>query len=163
MYRADFCSTVRKAIARDDIPVLNSFFLDGRDWKYCCELLKMERGAFFHAVYRIEQTGGRALMEQKPYALYPLDSYLYGTTRATRDNKPSTAAEPTQVRRRFGSESIVNRETSEVVTYMQGRRAALTAVNPTSPRGRQLHLEVQRAREELKRRGVVLKDIERVA
>ena len=41
--------------------------------------LKIDRGLFFHAVYRIEQTLGRTFRELQPYGLYPLDEYFSGT------------------------------------------------------------------------------------
>jgi hypothetical protein len=39
----------------------------------------MDRGSFFHEVYRIEQKLGRIYRELEPYALYPLDEYFGGT------------------------------------------------------------------------------------
>jgi hypothetical protein len=39
----------------------------------------MDRGNFFHAVYRIQQQLGRAFRETKPFALFPLDEYFGGT------------------------------------------------------------------------------------
>jgi hypothetical protein len=41
----------------------------------------MDRGAFFHAVYRIEQRLGRVFAELEPYALYPLSEYFGGMIR----------------------------------------------------------------------------------
>jgi hypothetical protein len=38
----------------------------------------MDRGSFFHTVYRIEQSLGRVFCELEPYALYPLDEYFGG-------------------------------------------------------------------------------------
>src|SRR5262249_32666605 len=48
----------------------------GADWKVCCRRLQVERGIFFHNVYRIQQILGRTFAELKPYALYPLDEYF---------------------------------------------------------------------------------------
>jgi hypothetical protein len=42
----------------------------------------MDRGIFFHAVYRIEQKLGRAFREVTPYPLFPLDDYFHGPSRA---------------------------------------------------------------------------------
>jgi hypothetical protein len=53
----------------------------GADWKLCCRQLGMDRGNFFHAVYRIEQRLGRIFAELEPYALYPLDEYFGSTVR----------------------------------------------------------------------------------
>ena len=45
----------------------------------------MDRGNFFHAIYRIERTLGRAFSEIRPYPLYPLDEYFGGTVRKGAD------------------------------------------------------------------------------
>ena len=45
--------------------------------------LKMDRGTFFHAVYRIQQKLGRVFREVEPYALFPLDEYFGGTARTS--------------------------------------------------------------------------------
>ena len=41
----------------------------------------MERGDFFHEVYRIQQKLGRAFRELEPFALYPLNEYFGGTVK----------------------------------------------------------------------------------
>jgi hypothetical protein len=41
----------------------------------------MDRGTFFHSIYRIEQRLGRVFAELEPYALYPLREYFSGTIR----------------------------------------------------------------------------------
>jgi hypothetical protein len=41
----------------------------------------MDRGNFFHSVYRIQQKLGRVFRELQPYALYPLDEYFGGSVR----------------------------------------------------------------------------------
>jgi hypothetical protein len=41
----------------------------------------MDRGDFFHIVYKIEARLGKAFREQEPYGLFPLDEYFYGATR----------------------------------------------------------------------------------
>jgi hypothetical protein len=41
----------------------------------------MDRGNFFHSVYRIEQKLGRMFRELKPYPLFPLDDYFHGPSR----------------------------------------------------------------------------------
>ncbi|MEO8026879.1 MAG: hypothetical protein ABI823_10410 [Bryobacteraceae bacterium] len=55
-------------------------FILGADWKLCCRKLNVDRGTFFHAVYRIEQKLGRVFRELKPYPLYPLDEYFHGAS-----------------------------------------------------------------------------------
>ena len=41
----------------------------------------MDRGNFFHSVYRIEQRLGRMFRELQPYLLFPLDDYFHGPSR----------------------------------------------------------------------------------
>ena len=41
----------------------------------------MERGDFFHEVYRIQRKLGRIYRELTPYSLFPLDEYFGGTVR----------------------------------------------------------------------------------
>lgn len=41
----------------------------------------MDRGSFFHDVYRIEQKLGKTFRELEPYALFPLDEYFNGTAK----------------------------------------------------------------------------------
>jgi hypothetical protein len=43
--------------------------------------LQMDRGTFFHSIYRIEQRLGRVFAELQPYALYPLSEYFGGPIR----------------------------------------------------------------------------------
>jgi hypothetical protein len=43
--------------------------------------LGIDRGNFFHAVYRIEQKLGRIFRELTPYPLFPVDDYFHGPSR----------------------------------------------------------------------------------
>ena len=38
----------------------------------------MERGLFFHQVYKIQQKLGKAFAELEPYPLYPVSEYFWG-------------------------------------------------------------------------------------
>ena len=58
-------------------------YLLGADWKLCCRKLKIDKGTFFHSVYRIQQRLGRVYRELQPYALFPLDEYFNGSSRLT--------------------------------------------------------------------------------
>lgn len=80
-YVADFCLTSQRILTDSDHRIFRYHFLLGADWRMCCRALKMERGAFFHAVYRIQQRLGRAFREMQPYGLFPLDEYFHGTMR----------------------------------------------------------------------------------
>ena len=56
-------------------------FLLGADWRLCCRQLKIDRGNFFHTIYRIEQKLGHIFAELEPYPLYPLNEYFAGVIR----------------------------------------------------------------------------------
>jgi hypothetical protein len=44
--------------------------------------MRIERGGFFHAVYRIEAKLGLAFLQTRPYPVFPLDGYFQRETRA---------------------------------------------------------------------------------
>ena len=80
-YMADFCLVSHRALEGLEYDIFRFHFLLGADWKLCCWRLKLDRGTFFHTVYRIEQKLGRAFRELEPYSLFPLDEYFGGTIR----------------------------------------------------------------------------------
>jgi hypothetical protein len=85
---ADFCLVSRRTLDETQYKIFTNHFLLGADWKLCCRKLGMDRGAFFHEVYRIEQKLGRTFRELEPFALFPLDEYFNSTIR--RETKPVT-------------------------------------------------------------------------
>jgi hypothetical protein len=82
-YMADFILVSRRSLSEADFSIFKYHFLLGADWKLCCRKLGVDRGNFFHAVYRIEQELGRVFRETEPYGLFPLDEYFHGTLRDT--------------------------------------------------------------------------------
>ena len=88
-YIADFCLVSKRVLDDSEHKLFRFHFLLGADWRLCCRQLKMERGSFFHEVYRIQQKLGRVFMELEPYALYPLDKYFGGTYK--KDLRPESA------------------------------------------------------------------------
>ncbi len=80
-YIADFCLVARRTLDEFENRLFRYHFLLGADWKLCTRRLGMDRGNFFHAVYRIEQKLGRVFREIEPYSLFPLDEYFYGPSR----------------------------------------------------------------------------------
>ena len=92
---ADFCLISRRVLNEEDHRLFRYYFLLGGNWLLCARRINMERGNFFHAIYRIERTLGRAFSEVRPYPLYPLDEYFGGTVRA---HGPVRALEPVQCR-----------------------------------------------------------------
>ena len=81
-YVADFCQVSRKALDELGYKVFRFHFLLGADWRLCTRQLNIDRGTFFHEVYRIEQRLGRVFRELEPYSLFPLDEYFHGTRHA---------------------------------------------------------------------------------
>lgn len=80
-YVADFCLVSRRTLDDFEYKVFRYHFLLGADWRLCCRQMKVDRGTFFHTVYRVEQKLGRIFRDLEPYSLYPLDEYFGGTVR----------------------------------------------------------------------------------
>jgi hypothetical protein len=80
-YTADFCLVSQRALSLREHKIFRYHYLLGADWKICCQKLNIERGEFFHEVYRIEQKLGRTFRELEPHALFPVDEYFNGTGR----------------------------------------------------------------------------------
>ena len=90
-FAADFCLISKRILTEHEYGIFRYHFLLGADWKLCCRKLRMDRGNFFHAVYRMEQKLGRVFRELEPYSLYPINDYLHGpvkgVTSCLSDNK----------------------------------------------------------------------------
>jgi hypothetical protein len=78
---ADFCLISRRTLTPFEYDIFRFHFLLGADWKLCCRQQQIDRGTFFHTVYRIEQKLGRVFRELEPYGLFPLDEYFGGVMR----------------------------------------------------------------------------------
>lgn len=81
-YIADFCLVARRTLDEFEHRLFRYHFLLRADWKLCTRKLGIDRGNFFHAVYRIEQKLGRVFRELEPYSLFPLDEYFHGPSRS---------------------------------------------------------------------------------
>ena len=80
-FLADFCLVSRRTLTASEYQLFRFHFLLGADWKLCCRRLNIDRGTFFHSVYRIQQKLGRVFRELEPYPLYPLRDYFQGPSR----------------------------------------------------------------------------------
>jgi hypothetical protein len=78
-YVADFVAVSRRALDPSGWRMFRFHFLLGAGWRLCCRRLGMDRGSFFHALYRMEHKLGRVYRELRPYPLFPLDEYFGGT------------------------------------------------------------------------------------
>jgi hypothetical protein len=97
---ADFTLVPRRVLTAAEYRLFRFHFLLGADWKLCCRQMKMERGAFFHEVYRIQEKLGRVLRELQPYALFPLDEYFGGSVRGAAPTRTPTVLEMPVLKRR---------------------------------------------------------------
>lgn len=75
-YIADFLLVSRRYLDELEYRIFRFHFLLGADWRLCCRRLKIEKGPFFHSVYRIQQRLGRVFSELRPFALYPVQDYF---------------------------------------------------------------------------------------
>lgn len=80
-YIADFCLVSRRFLNDTEYQIFKYHFLLGAEWKLCCRRLNIDRGAFFHNVYRLQQKLGRVFRELQPYALYPLNEYFHNESK----------------------------------------------------------------------------------
>ena len=78
-FMADFSLIAKRTLGEFEYRIFRYHFLLGADWRLCTRQMRLDRGSFFHTVYRIEQRLGRAFAETRPYSLYPLDEYFGGT------------------------------------------------------------------------------------
>jgi len=79
-FLADFVLVSRRVLTRREYLLLKLHHLRGLDWRACCPKLRVNRGDFFHLVYRVEEKLGRVFAELQPYGLFPPDEYFGGTT-----------------------------------------------------------------------------------
>ncbi len=81
-YVADFCLVSKRTLSELEYRVFRNHFLLGADWKLCSRKLKLDRGAFFHTVYRLQQKLGRVFRELEPYGLFPVNDYFHGPAKS---------------------------------------------------------------------------------
>lgn len=96
-YMADFCLVARRALDPLEYALFKFHFLLGADWKLCTRRLNVNRGDFFHSVYRVEEKLGRTFRELQPYPLFPLAGYFKGTVRGARTTAIVDDAPPAHV------------------------------------------------------------------
>ena len=103
-YLADFILVSRRTLTDEEYRLFKFHVLLGADWKLCTRQLKMDRGRFFNAIYRMQEKLGKVFSELQPFALYPVDEYFgaYRMFDASVQPPPPavpTAAQPGSVRR----------------------------------------------------------------
>ena len=84
-YMADFCLLAKRILTDPtEVAVFKFHFLLGADKPLCCRRLGLDRGTFWHAVYRVQEKLGRAFREVRPFPLFPLDEYFSAPMRGQR-------------------------------------------------------------------------------
>lgn len=75
---ADFEIVSRNFLADTpvELEIFRHHFVHGKDWRYCCKRIGIDRGSFFHKVYKIEQDLGTIFVELQPFPLYTVDDYF---------------------------------------------------------------------------------------
>ena len=77
-YVADFLNVAERHLRGTEYRIFRYYFVLGADSTICGQKLGMDRGTFFHHVYRVERKLGRVFSELQPYPLYPLRDYFGG-------------------------------------------------------------------------------------
>ncbi len=90
---ADFVLVSQRTLTDYEYRIFKYHFLLGADWKLCCKKLNLDRGEFFHEIYRIQQKLGKTFRELEPYALFPLDEYFNSTVRQPTEPHPIFSVE----------------------------------------------------------------------
>ena len=78
-FSADLWLLSKRTLDAETFAVFVLHSLTGHEWRYCTRRLGIDRGTFFHAVYRAEVLLAKAAIALEPYPLFPLSSY-FGST-----------------------------------------------------------------------------------
>lgn len=73
LFRCDVEIAAAHVLDALHMQVFRLHFLYYQDWRACCLALGLDKGAFFHAVYRIEGRLGRELLRR---GIFPLEVYF---------------------------------------------------------------------------------------
>ena len=76
-YQADFYWTAYRVLDDLEWSVFRLHFLCGIPYYDCTPKLGVNRGDFFHAVYRVKTKVGLECIKVKPYELYPFQVYFH--------------------------------------------------------------------------------------
>lgn len=93
-YTADFLSIAKRTLNEEEHKVFRFHYLLGADWRLCCRKLNIDKGQFFHIVYRVQAKLGRAFRETQPYGLFPIRDYFSSSLRSTSASRGYAARVP---------------------------------------------------------------------
>jgi len=74
-FRADVERLAAAALDETERTIWREYHVAGKEWREVAPRVGLERGNFYHAVYRIEKKLGRVFAELKPYPLWPWWEY----------------------------------------------------------------------------------------
>jgi hypothetical protein len=97
-YIADFELVSRRTLDAFHHRLFRYHFVLGADWGLCCRRMRIDRGTFFHSIYRIEEKLGKAFYETEPYALYPPNDYFVARRLDPADQAARNAGPPSTKR-----------------------------------------------------------------
>ncbi len=94
LYRIDFELAAERKFPADEV---RAFFrwAEGADWRTCAPMLDMDRGQFFHFVYRTEEVLGAELLRR---GLYPPAEYRLPTAHQAKREPGDAQAEAEDTR-----------------------------------------------------------------
>ena len=96
-YCADFEGVAMRALPTPEMQdVFRYHFLAGGDWKFCVARMDVDKGRFFHLVYKVQELIGLRCATVQPHRLYPLDEY-FGVTTAQLAQVSGGRATPRQI------------------------------------------------------------------
>jgi hypothetical protein len=72
-FRADFELAAKRTLTEQEYKLFHAHFLLDLDWRVCARWVGLDRGNFYHAVYRVMQTVGKALRERE---MFPVADYM---------------------------------------------------------------------------------------
>jgi hypothetical protein len=73
---ADLESLARRVLTPHEVRLFRLYHLAEGEGRSICRRLRLNEGAFWHSIYRLEAKLGRAARELKPYALFPVYEYF---------------------------------------------------------------------------------------
>ena len=73
IYQADVDLAAKEVLTKNEYIVFKKFLLDGLPWNKVNKLVNLDRGNFFHSVYRIKIKVAKRLIEK---GIFPYSTYL---------------------------------------------------------------------------------------
>lgn len=73
IFRADFHLAARAVLPQREWAAFELHFFEGADWRACARALDLDRGNFWHWVYRAEERTGAELVRRR---IFPLGEYF---------------------------------------------------------------------------------------